>query len=74
MRSPYNRLQDHIHCGMVVCCSILIGLAEGDVLRDADVQRAALNVISNAVCGPSARVSIISNICINAEFIHQTDS
>ena len=42
--------------------SILLGLAEGDALRDADVQRAALNVICNVVCGPSARVSLYSII------------
>lgn len=37
--------------------SIVNGVAEGEVLSDPDVQKAALQVISNCVCGPSTRVS-----------------
>ena len=36
--------------------SILIGLADGERFSDADVQRGALNVLINCVCGPSERV------------------
>jgi HIV-1 Vpr-binding protein len=36
---------------------VLLSLAEGDVLADADVQKAAINVIINSVCGPVTRVS-----------------
>ncbi|KAK3101991.1 hypothetical protein FSP39_007955 [Pinctada imbricata] len=39
------------------CISILIGLAEGEVLAsEPDVQKSALNVIVNCVCGPVERV------------------
>jgi hypothetical protein len=41
-----------------VFTSVLLSLAEGDVLADADVQKAALNVIINSVCGPATRVCI----------------
>lgn len=37
--------------------SVLTGLAEGEVLADAEVQKAALNVLINCVCGPIERVS-----------------
>lgn len=37
--------------------SIILAAAEGDLLPDADVQRSALNVIINCVCGPMSRVS-----------------
>ncbi|XP_060078486.1 DDB1- and CUL4-associated factor 1-like [Ylistrum balloti] len=36
--------------------SVLIGLAEGDVLSDPEVQKSALNVIINCVCGPVERL------------------
>uniref|UniRef100_T1J9J0 DDB1- and CUL4-associated factor 1 n=1 Tax=Strigamia maritima TaxID=126957 RepID=T1J9J0_STRMM len=35
--------------------SILLGAAEGEIISDPDVQRAALNVIINCVCGPITR-------------------
>jgi len=40
-----------------VYCSILLGLADGEALPDPDVQKAALNVIINSVCGPMSRVN-----------------
>jgi len=40
-----------------VHCSILLGLADGEALPDPDVQKAALNVIINSVCGPMSRVN-----------------
>ena len=45
-------------CSDVCClyCSILLGLADGELLPDPDVQKAALNVIINSVCGPMSRV------------------
>ncbi|XP_033745476.1 DDB1- and CUL4-associated factor 1-like [Pecten maximus] len=36
--------------------SVFIGLAEGEVLSDPDVQKSALNVIINCVCGPVERL------------------
>ena len=41
----------------ILYCSILLGLADGELLPDPDVQKAALNVIINSVCGPMSRVS-----------------
>jgi len=45
-------------CSDACClyCSILLGLADGELLPDPDVQKAALNVIINSVCGPMSRV------------------
>ena len=47
--------------------SIPIGLSEGEILPDCEVQRSALSVIINCVCGPSEKVGIFSvyilNIC-----------
>jgi len=40
-------------------CSILLGLADGEALPDPDVQKAALNVIINSVCGPMSRVNYL---------------
>lgn len=37
--------------------SIILGLAEGEIVSDPDVQKAALCVIINCVCGPGYRVS-----------------
>jgi len=37
--------------------SILLGLADGEALPDPDVQKAALNVVINSVCGPMSRVN-----------------
>jgi len=42
---------------LIVFFSILLGLADGEVLPDPDVQKAALNVIINSVCGPMSRVN-----------------
>ena len=39
--------------------SIPIALAEGEALQDYDVQRSALGVIINCVCGPIERVGVI---------------
>ena len=38
---------------------MLVGLAEAEILPDADVQRGALNVLINCVCGPPERVSCL---------------
>ncbi|KAJ8302050.1 hypothetical protein KUTeg_021037 [Tegillarca granosa] len=35
--------------------SVLIGLAEGEIISDPEVQKSALNVIINCVCGPMER-------------------
>ncbi|XP_071500880.1 DDB1- and CUL4-associated factor 1-like [Diadema antillarum] len=40
----------------IVGMNIVNGVAEGDVLSDPDVQKAALQVIINCVCGPSTRL------------------
>ncbi|CAH1785027.1 unnamed protein product [Owenia fusiformis] len=37
--------------------SVLLGVAEGEIIPDPDVQKAALNVIMNCVCGPITRYS-----------------
>ncbi|KAI0224040.1 DDB1- and CUL4-associated factor 1 [Lamellibrachia satsuma] len=37
--------------------SILLGLAEGEIMAEPDVQKAALSVIINCVCGPMSRLS-----------------
>lgn len=39
--------------------SVLTGLAEGEILSDAEVQKSALNVLINCVCGPVERVSCV---------------
>nr|KAG5696452.1 hypothetical protein BaRGS_020989 [Batillaria attramentaria] len=36
--------------------SVLTGLAEGEVLAEAEVQKAALNILINCVCGPFERL------------------
>jgi len=43
-------------CIFILYCSVLLGLADGELLPDPDVQKAALNVIINSVCGPMSRV------------------
>ncbi|GAB6021466.1 hypothetical protein CHUAL_004070 [Chamberlinius hualienensis] len=40
----------------VIGMNILLGAAEGQLLNDPEVQRAALNVIINCVCSPAARL------------------
>lgn len=37
--------------------NIILGAAEGEIVADPDVQKAALRVIVNCVCAPIARVS-----------------
>jgi HIV-1 Vpr-binding protein len=41
---------------MTVGMNIILGAAEGEIVADADVQRAALAVIINCVCAPIHRV------------------
>ncbi|XP_044751258.1 protein mahjong [Coccinella septempunctata] len=43
---------DHVTVGM----NIILGAAEGEIVADADVQKAALRVIVNCVCGPVHRI------------------
>jgi len=38
--------------------SVFIGLADGELLAEPEVQKSALNVLINCVCGPIERVSI----------------
>ena len=49
---------------LFTCFSILIGLADGEIVPDPDVQKAALNVIINCVCGPLERVIDLTNLYI----------
>ena len=39
-------------------CRLLLRCAEGGLLSDSEVQKAALHVICNCVCGPRMRVSL----------------
>ena len=39
--------------------NIILGAAEGEIVADADVQKAALRVIVNCVCAPICRVSLV---------------
>jgi HIV-1 Vpr-binding protein len=41
---------------MTVGMNIILGAAEGEIVADADVQRAALAAIINCVCAPIHRV------------------
>lgn len=41
--------------------SIVLAAAEGEIVADPDVQRSALNVIINCVCGPMSRMSSLPN-------------
>ncbi|XP_028303285.1 DDB1- and CUL4-associated factor 1-like isoform X2 [Gouania willdenowi] len=43
--------------GNVVGMSIILGVAEGELLSDADTQKSALQVIINCVCGPERSVN-----------------
>lgn len=40
--------------------SVLLGLAGGEVVLEPEVQKAALNVIINSVCGPTTRVNTMT--------------
>ncbi|XP_046399943.1 DDB1- and CUL4-associated factor 1 [Ischnura elegans] len=42
---------------VTVGMNIVLGAAEGEIVADPDVQRAALNVIANCVCAPINRTS-----------------
>jgi len=54
----FHNLIRHSFFGVfIVYCSVLLGLADGELLPDPDVQKAALNVIINSVCGPMSRVN-----------------
>lgn len=39
--------------------NIILGAAEGEIVADPDVQKAALRVMVNCVCAPIARVNIL---------------
>ncbi|KAJ8958385.1 hypothetical protein NQ314_006407 [Rhamnusium bicolor] len=41
---------------LTVGLNIILGAAEGEIVADADVQKAALRVIGNCVCAPISRV------------------
>lgn len=41
---------------LTVGINIILGAAEGEIVADADVQKAALRVIGNCVCAPISRV------------------
>jgi len=42
-----------------VCCSVFIGASEGEIMQDPDVQRSALAILINCVCGPLERVGVL---------------
>lgn len=42
--------------GVTVGLNIVLGAAEGEIVADADVQKAALNVLVNCICAPVQRV------------------
>lgn len=42
---------------VTVGINIILGAAEGEIVADPDVQKAALSVIVNCVCAPIHRVS-----------------
>ena len=44
--------------------SIMLGMADGEAVADADVQRSALSVIINCVCAPISRVSLKRELVI----------
>lgn len=43
---------------MTVGLNVILGAAEGEIVQDPDVQRAALGVLITCVCAPVPRVSI----------------
>ncbi|XP_077295006.1 lisH and WD40 domain-containing protein mahjong [Arctopsyche grandis] len=43
--------------GVTVGLNIVLGAAEGEIVADADVQKAALNVLVNCICAPVNRVA-----------------
>ena len=46
-----------IDCLFVCFISVVNGMAEGDIFPDAEVQKAALQIVINCVCRPVTRVS-----------------
>lgn len=46
----------YFYCNYFVGINIILGAAEGEIVADADVQKAALRVIVNCVCAPINRV------------------
>lgn len=54
----------YFHIGM----NIILGAAEGEIVADPDVQKAALRVIVNCVCAPITRVGIVLMI-YNFDFL-----
>lgn len=46
----------YLHCNYFVGINIILGAAEGEIVADADVQKAALRVLVNCVCAPINRV------------------
>lgn len=47
---------------ITVGINIILGAADGEIVADPDVQKAALSVIVNCVCAPIHRVSYILKI------------
>lgn len=43
---------------MTVGLNVILGAAEGEIVADPDVQRAALGVLITCICAPIQRVSI----------------
>lgn len=41
---------------MFIGINIILGAAEGEIVADSEVQKAALRVIGNCVCGPINRI------------------
>lgn len=49
---------------MTVGLNVILGAAEGEIVADPDVQRAALGVLITCVCAPIVRVIYLLTICI----------
>lgn len=43
--------------------NVILGAAEGEIVADPEVQKAALNVLITCVCAPMNRVSLIFEFC-----------
>ena len=52
----YQSVVCKIWLPLFVFCRLLLRCAEGSLLNDSEVQKAALHVICNCVCGPRVRV------------------
>ncbi|KAJ8975909.1 hypothetical protein NQ317_007752 [Molorchus minor] len=53
---------------LTVGMNIILGAAEGEIVTDADVQKAALAAIGNCVCAPVARIPL-SRVELNSVLI-----